>query len=200
MDNKEFLEKYCTTLQNNLTQLLRNKKIIGERLPETPDISEMWERMVETYCADAVKEIAKYPTVALGWAMYLGMGIAKYWDDDWETYSKHPNLYEHIRDIRGFDYMDEVVRGELLGLSQVKINFPDQPADNIFCTPNITPYASCEELVRSCAQMAHDQIRHEQIEPSSPLAYYTFIASVRILYLMGAAVGLRKCGYDMQKA
>lgn len=180
MDNKEFLEKYTSTLQNNLIQLLRGKGIIGERLPETPDISELWDKLVETYCADAVKEVAKYPTVALGWAMYLGMGIAKYWDDDWDTYSKHPNLYLHIRDIRGFDYMDEVVRGELLGLKEPS-------------------YSECENLVRSCSQMAHDQIRHEQIEPSSPLAYYTFIASCRILYLMGAAVGLRMCGYNMVK-
>jgi len=197
MDNKEFLEKYTSTLLSNLTQLLRSKGLVSERLPETPDISEMWDKMVETYCADAVKEIAKYPTVALGWAMYLGMGVAKYWDDDWATYSQHPNLYLHIRDIRGFDYMDEVVRGELLGLSQTLVNFPEKPADRIFTAPGKTPYAACEVLVRSCAQMAHDQIRHEQIEPSSPLAYYTFIASCRILYLIGAAVGLRHCGYNM---
>lgn len=182
MDNKEFLEKYTDTLMSNLTQLLRSKGLVGDRLPETPDISEMWDKMVEHYCADAVKEVAKYPTVALGWAMYLGMGVAKYWDEDWETYSKHPNLYLHIRDIRGFDYMDEVVRTQLYGYAPASVDF-----------------LTTENLVRSCAQMAHDQIRHEQIPPASPLAFYTFIASCRILYVIGAAVGLRKCGYNMVK-
>ncbi|MBR0037516.1 MAG: hypothetical protein IJP70_07725 [Bacteroidales bacterium] len=177
MEQTEYLQQYEKQLHENLVQLLREKDLIPKTgpLPETPDITERWDGMMGSYTADAMKEIAQYPLVSLGWAMYLGLAMAKYWDDGWEVYSKHPNLYEHLRDVRGFDYLDEVVRFDLY-------------------------HWDCEEPVRNCAQMALDQIRHEQIEPSSPLAYYVYIVSVKTLYLLGAAVGLKKLGYSMQKA
>ena len=53
----------------------------------------------------------------------------------------------------------------------------------------------CEEMVRSCSQTALDKIRREQIEPASPMAYYVYARSVKVLYLMGAAVGLAHLGY-----
>ena len=33
--------------------------------------------------ADAVPQIAEYPTVSVAWATYLGMAVAKLWDEDW---------------------------------------------------------------------------------------------------------------------
>ena len=177
MEQTEYLQKYEEQLRHNLMQLLREQDLIPQKgpLPETPDITDRWDSMVGSYSADAMKEIVQYPLVSLGWAMYLGLALARYWDEGWEVYSKHPNLYEHLRDVRGFDYLDEVVRFDLY-------------------------HWDCEEVVRNCAQMALDQIRHEQIEPSSPLAYHVYISSIRILYLLGAALGLKKLGYSMQKA
>ncbi len=177
MEQTEYLQKYEERLLKNLVMFLRGQNLLPKSgpLPETPDITERWPGMLGSYTADAMKEIVQYPLVSLGWAMYLGLALAKYWDDGWEVYAKHPNLYEHLRDVRGFDYMDEVVRFDLY-------------------------HWDCEEVVRSCAQMALDQIRHEQIEPSSPQAYYVYISSVKILYQVGAAMGLAKLGYAMHKA
>lgn len=182
MESIEYLNHYEARLEQDLLQMLQsNNELPSGPLPQTPDITEKWHDLAPVYCADAVKEIAQYPLVALGWAMYLGMGMAKYWDDDWATYSKHPNLYEHLRDVRGFDYMDEVVRENLFGMK-----------------PDTDSFVKCEELVRSCAQMANDQIRHEQIEPSTPMAFHVFARSIKVLYRFGAAVGLRKLGYKME--
>ena len=181
MQQQEYLQRYEDRLSQDIEQMLRSRNDlpIEGPLPQTPDISEQWlDRLAPSYCADAVKEIAQYPLVALGWAMYLGMAMARYWDDDWATYGQHPNLYLHLRDVRGFDYMDEVVRTDLFGYK-----------------PLTKEYDACEELVRSCAQMANDQIRHEQIEPSTPLAFHVFARSIKVLYLMGAAVGLTRLGY-----
>lgn len=186
MEQKEYLDHYEERLYADLMQMLRSKNELPQQgpLPQTPDITDLWlSSLAPSYCADAVKEIANYPLVALGWAMYVGMAMAKYWDDDWATYCQHPNLYEHLRDIRGFDYLDEVVREDLYGYKHDSKAFVD-----------------CENLVRSCAQMANDQIRHEQVEPSTPLAFHVFARSIKVLYLMGAAVGLCRQGYSMHKA
>jgi len=182
MEPIEYLDHYEARLEQDLLQMLQShNELSAGPLPQTPDIIEKWHDLAPAYCADSVKEIAQYPLVALGWAMYLGMALAKYWDDDWATYSKHPNLYEHLRDVRGFDYMDEVVREELYGLKT-----------------NTEGFTKCEDLVRSCAQMANDQIRHEQIEPSTPMAFHVFARSIKVLYRIGAAVGLRRLGYKME--
>lgn len=184
MQNLEYLDRYEERLKADLLQLLssRNELPAQSPMPQSPDITDLWlERLAPAYCADAVKEIAQYPLVALGWAMYVGLAVARYWDDDWATYSQHPNLYEHVRDIRGFDYLDEVVRTELYGLR------PATPA-----------FQAMEDLVRSCAQLAHDQIRHEQIEPSTPMAFHVFARSIKVLYVVGAALGLRRLGYKME--
>lgn len=184
MQQLEYLDHYEQRLHADLLQMLRSRNQLPQQdpLPSTPDITDLWlDRLAPDYCADAVKEIAQYPLVALGWAMYVGMAMAKYWDDDWATYSHHPNLYQHLRDVRGFDYLDEVVRTDLYGYR-----------------PDSKEFTDCEDLVRSCAQMANDQIRHEQIEPSTPLAFHVFARSIKVLYLMGAAIGLTRLGYKME--
>jgi len=189
MEQTEYLQQYEERLQQELLQMLQSQNRLPQGpLPQTPDITEKWHDLAPAYCADAVKEIAQYPLVSLGWAMYLGMAMAKYWDDDWATYNQHPNLYEHLRDVRGFDYLDEVVRGELFGLK----NEIDKKSGK-------NPYEDCENLVRSCAQMANDKIRHEQIEPSTPMAFHVYARSIKVLYLIGAAFGLRMLGYKMEK-
>ena len=172
MEQTEYLRQYEESLKQNLLQWLRNKQLLPASgpIPATPDISDRWEKLAESYIADGIQEVSKYPLVSLGWAMYLGMAMAKYWDDGWEVYCKHPNLYEHLRDVHGFDYPVEVVRFDLMKWD-------------------------CEKEVRSCSQLALDKIRHEQIEPASPMAYYVYARTVKVLYLMGAAVGLAHLGY-----
>lgn len=183
MEQLEYLNQYETRLEQELTQMLQSRNELPAQgpLPQTPDITDLWHDLAPSYCADAMKEIQKYPLVALGWAMYVGMAIARYWDDDWATYSKHPNLYEHLRDVRGFDYLDEVVRNDLYQMPM-----------------GSTEFTQCEALVRSCAQMAKDKIRHEQIEPSTPMAFHVYARSIKVLYRVGAAIGLKRLGYSMQ--
>lgn len=175
MEETKYLRQYEETLKQNLLQAMRDKGLLPQSgpIPSTPDITDRWADLAESYITDGVKEVSKYPLVSLGWAMYLGLALAKYWDEGWEVYSKHPNLYLHLRDVRGFDYMDEVVRFDLY-------------------------HWDCEEQVRSFSQMALDQIRHEQIEPASPMAYYVYARSVKVLYQMGAAMGLYHLGYKLE--
>lgn len=174
----EYLDKYEATLMQGLLHLCTDLGLLEGRLLETPDISDKWHGMAPEYVADAVKEFNQYPTVALGWAMYMGMAVARYWDEDWQIYDQLPNLYLHVRDKRGFDYLDEVVRGDILGLKA-------------------QDYTLCEDQVRTCSQFVFDQMRHEQIESGSVMAFHVFARSIKVLYKIGAAVELRRSGYNL---
>lgn len=177
---EEYINQYEQNLMQQMLRLATSMGLLEGQLLESPDITEKWDQLANSYIADAVKEIAQYPSVSLGWAMYLGMGIARFWDDAWETYSKVGNLYEYIRDRRGFDYMDEVVRGEILHLEG-------------------EDFDRMEKHVQAFAKQVLAQIRHEQIEPQSPLAYYIYVRSVTVLYKLGAAIELKTLGYKFEK-
>lgn len=174
----EYLDNYE---QNLITELVKvctqQNKLAGNVLP-SPDLDDQWETIANTYIGDAVKEIAKYPTVALGWMMYVGMAVAHYWDDDWNIYGKIPNLYEYLRDKRGFDCLDEYVRDTVLGLQGEE-------------------YDRLEDFVRICATICLTQIRRENIEPQSPMAFHVFVRSIHALYLIGTSIELYRQGYKM---
>ena len=69
--------------RDNLSTYLQGLNEVDSHLPEAPDIETLWSRVGESYLPDAMREFNEFPTVALGWAMYVGMAIAKYWDEDW---------------------------------------------------------------------------------------------------------------------
>ncbi len=104
--------------QQDLTQYLLSRGLIDEILPTTPDIADKWQQIAEAYLPDGIREFALYPTAALGWMMYIGMAIAKYWDEDWELYNKVDNLYLYLRDRIDYDHMDEYILQKVLLLSE----------------------------------------------------------------------------------
>ena len=101
-------------LHKDLHQFLQSMKEIDARLPECPDVEELWEQIAQAYLPDGIREFNAYPMASLGWMMYIGMAVAKYWDTEWEIYSKLPDIYAYIRDKRGYDCMDEYIREEIL--------------------------------------------------------------------------------------
>ncbi|MCQ2212206.1 MAG: hypothetical protein MJZ36_01055 [Bacteroidaceae bacterium] len=180
MEQKEYLDSYESALMQHMLKMLTSMQLLDGKLLESADITDKWDEVAPAYVADSVKEIADYPSVALGWAMYLGMAVARYWDEEWSTYGCVPNLYEYLRDKRGYDYMDEVVRGEVLLLKGEE-------------------YDRMETVVQGCAQQVLAKIRHEQIEPQSPLAFHVYARSIRVLYLIGASVELKALGYKWEE-
>lgn len=175
-----YLDNYEKELMQHLLKMLTSMQLLDGQLLESPDITEKWETLLPAYIQDAIPEITKYPSVSLGWAMYLGMAVARYWDEDWSTYGSKEDLYEQIRDIRGFDYMDEVIRGNILHLEG-------------------EGFDQMEKNVQSCAQQTLARIRHEQIEPQSPMAFHVYVRSIKVLYQLGAAIELKALGYKFEK-
>ena len=174
------MTKFELQIQQDLHHYLMMMEKVEERLPDAPDIEEKWEQLAQEYLPDGIREFGAYPTVSLGWMMYVGMAVAQMWDEDWQKYSALENIYTHLRDQRGYDNMDEYIREDVLKLSTDE-------------------YASIEKIVAECASRTHSQLRHANLEPGTKAAFQAYILCLHQLYLMGAAVQLKALGYRMTK-
>lgn len=117
MESKQDINDFEQALRTDLHQYLLSLDKVDERLPEAPDIEGLWPKIGESYLPDGMREFADYPTVSLGWMMFLGMAIAKYWDTDWELYSKVADLYHYLRDQRDYDHLDDHICEKVLLLA-----------------------------------------------------------------------------------
>lgn len=167
--------------KEDLHQFLLNVRMIDERLPEVSDLEELWPGIAKSYMPDAIREFnGAYPRVALGWMMYIGMALAKYWDVEWTTYSKVTDLYAYLRDRIDFDHMDDYICNNVLCLDKNS----RKPIDNV---------------VGECASRTYSKLCHMRLESGSKEAFLTFVAALHQMYLMGIAVELHELGYHMTK-
>ncbi len=175
--NKKNIEEI---FKNDLHQYLTYIKRVDERLPEAPDIEGLWPKIGESYLPDAMREFDKYPTVSFGWIMFVGMAIAKYWDEDWELYSKVEDLYKYLRESIDFDHMDDYICGKVLLLDEDDSN-------------------ALSLVVAECASRTHNLLIHQGLQPGSEEAFRGFVAALHQMYLMGVAIELKALGYHMTK-
>lgn len=178
----DLLNKYEEQLRQTLVERLSERKLLEGRLLEVEELNEKWHDAAPSYMADAVPEIAKYPLVAIAWAMYEGMGIAALWDKEWKRYENVEDIHKMLTEPRGFDCMDEYITEILL------------------TTPLGTPEADkLEDMVRSTAEIAHMLIRKEQVEAQSVMAFHVFARTTKVMFEVGVAVQLRRMGYNYVK-
>ena len=176
----EYLDRFERKLEEDLLRLCTSYKMLDGVLLESDDINEHWNKLAPEYVADAVGEIANYPVVSVSWAAYLGMAVACAWDTDWVTYVKAP--YQAYYGEQGFDDMDEHIVCDLL-----EYPLDSQEAQDI------------EAMLRRCGQHAVSLIRHEGIEPQSPMAFHVFARAVKAMFRIGAALELKQLGYKFEK-
>lgn len=173
--NKNKLEQL---FNQDLHQYLVSIGKVDERFPEAPDLEELWPKLAESYLPDGIREFAHYPTVSLGWMMFLGMAVAKYWDNDWPLYSKVDNLYLYLRDRIDFDHMDDYICEKVLLLD----------ADS---------HQKVAEIVAECASRTDNLLCHQHLEAGTPEAFKGYMAALHQMYLMGVAMELKRLGYRM---
>lgn len=167
-------------IEQDLHQYLTGLGVLDERMPECVDIEDKWENIANAYLPDGVREFNDYPMVSLGWIMFVGMALAKYWDEDWAKYCLLDCLYENLRDARGYDYMDEYILEDVLKL--------DAAAQE-----------KTGRIVQECAARLDNVLRHASVEPGTKAAFDMYVACLHQLYIMGAAVQLNAMGYHMVK-
>ena len=174
------MEKFEDRLKQILLQYLRQENVVGERFPICPDVEDKWQELLQAYLPDGVREFNEYPMVSLGWVMFIGMAMAKFWDEDWEVYGalNTLSLYEGLRNKRGFDEMDEYILEDVLKLDE----------------------EGCKKMtdtVVECASITNTLLRKEDVEPGTKEALQAYLDSIHQMYLMGMAVQLNAMGYKM---
>lgn len=180
MEKENKTKHYEEYFHNDLYHYLLSLALIDSHFPEAPDIEDCWAKIGESYMPDAMREFNKYPTVALGWIMYVGMAVAEYWDQDFELYSKVPDLYKYLRDRNGYDNMDTYISEKVLLLDEHGVN-------------------NLRRIIGECASRTYNSLLHSGAEPGSADAFYAFIAALHEMYIMGSAIQLKRMGYHMTK-
>ena len=175
-----FLNRFEEKMQNELLRLCTSRGMLSGTLLATDDVDDRWNVLAPEYVADAVGQIADYPTVSVAWAGYLGLAVAHGWDSNWEACVR--TEYRQYYGTQGFDDMDEHIVQQVLGLS-----LESKEAKEL------------EAMLRSCAQTAVTLIRREQIEPQSPMAFHVFARAIKVMYRIGAALELKRLGYKFEE-
>ena len=103
MEEKElgYLDDFEARLTDGLLRLCTSFGMLDGMLLESEDINAKWKEFAPEYMADAVPNIREFPEAAIGWAGYIGLATAKWWDGP-----------------RGFDDMDEHIMENILGLER----------------------------------------------------------------------------------
>lgn len=178
--NTLYLDQFEGKILNELLKLCKSYNVLEAQLLYTDDFDEIWKSYAPEYVADAMKEIKEYPSVALAWAAYLGMGVANSWDKDFEAFRKAS--YQSYYGSRGFDDMDEHIIQDLVGYP---LNSPE--ANRI------------TQIMQGCAHLTENLIRHEHIEPRSEMAFHVYARAIKALFKIGVSLELKRLGYKFEK-
>ena len=178
----DLLNRYEESLRKSLIDYLTEHKWLDGELLTVEELNDKWRMSAASYMADAVPEIAKYPLVAIAWAMYEGMGAAVLWDKEWKRYEATADLHKMFTSPRGFDCMDEYITEVLLALP-----LGSAEAEKI------------ENMVRGTAERAQMLIRKEAVEAQSVMAFHVFARTTKVMFEVGVAVALKRLGYSYVK-
>ena len=80
-------DRFEASLRRELIKLCTEYEMMNGQLLHSDDIDAKWDEFARDYMIDAVHEFNAYPEASLAWAAFLGMGVARHWDEDWRSHS-----------------------------------------------------------------------------------------------------------------
>lgn len=178
--NIEYLDNFEAHLLEDMIRVCTSFGMLDGTLLESDDINAKWKEFAPEYMADAVPNINDFPEAAIGWAGYIGLAVAKWWDEDWGRH--HNAAYLSLHGERGFDDMDDHIMKDIIGYE-----------------PSSAEAGVITKTIFCCTQKAIDAIRHENIEGQTVMAFHTFARAARAMFKTGAAIELKREGYRYQK-
>lgn len=181
MSHPQFYSAFTDNLTKVLLQQATQEGLLAGQLLTTDDFDAKWNQIAPEYMADAVPEVHQYPSVAVAWAAYVGMGVAMLWDTEWEKHTYANDTYTLFRNPRGFDAMDEYIMAEIMGIAVES-----------------TDFGKVEDFLRNAAHTAMTMIRKENFPPDSIEAYRIFSDAVTVMFKLGASMCLYGRGYSYQ--
>ena len=72
----EFLNSFTEKLSDTLVKQCTADKMLDGKMLLVEELNEKWRTSAPEYMVDAVPQIAEYPSAAIAWACYVGMGAA----------------------------------------------------------------------------------------------------------------------------
>ena len=178
----EFLNSFTEKLSDTLVKQCTADKMLDGKMLLVEELNEKWRTSAPEYMVDAVPQIAEYPSAAIAWACYVGMGAAVLWDKSWGDYKDTEDWYTLMAKPRGFDALDEYVVECLVGY---KLDSEENQ--------------KLESTIRKCAHTAQTMIRKEGIEPQSVMAFHLFARVVKVFFELGVSLELYHRGYKYVK-
>ena len=178
----EFLNSFTEKLSDTLVKQCTADKMLDGKMLLVEELNEKWRTSAPEYMVDAVPQIAEYPSAAIAWACYVGMGAAVLWDKSWGDYKDTEDWYTLMAKPRGFDALDEYVIECLVGY---KLDSEENQ--------------KLESTIRKCAHTAQTMIRKEGIEPQSVMAFHVFARTTKVMFELGVSVELKRLGYNYVK-
>lgn len=178
MTNEE-LESFEKGLQEELMKLAKSFGMLGSFFLETEDIDVKWKEFAPEYLAEAVKNVNDYPEFAVACAAYAGMATAHWWDEDWGRH--HSSKFADLLGPRGFDDMDDYIVTRIMG-------FPLDSAEA----------GTMKSTIELLSQQTWAYIRRSGVERATADAYAALARACRALFRVGAAMELKRLGYNYQ--
>lgn len=178
----EFLNGFAEKLSEALVGQCTSDGMLDGKMLMVDELNEKWRSSAPEYMAAAVPQIAEYPSAAIAWACYVGMGAAVLWDKSWGDYKDVDDWYSLMASPRGFDCLDEYVTECLVGYHL-----------------DSAEAAKIETVIRNCAHTALTMIRKEGVEPQSAMAFHVFARAVKVFFELGVSLELRHRGYKYVK-
>ena len=89
----EFLNSFTEKLSDTLVKQCTADKMLDGKMLLVEELNEKWRTSAPEYMVDAVPQIAEYPSAAIAWACYVGMGSAVLWDKSWGDYKDTEDWY-----------------------------------------------------------------------------------------------------------
>ncbi|MFI3240755.1 MAG: hypothetical protein R3Y22_09280 [Bacteroidales bacterium] len=182
------LEALTRKMQHEIIAIASQRGLLAGELYIVDELTAKWKTSAPEYMADAVPEIKDYPTVAIAWACYYGMGAAAMWDIAWDEAKGIKDLYVYMRSKRGFDAMDEYIMEELMLLNE--------NSENTEIAENAKKLTS---TIQDFAALALTMIRKEGLEAQSAQAFYMFAEVVKLFFSVGVSLELFRRGYKYHK-
>ena len=184
MEEKDlaFLNSFTEKLSDTLVKQCTADGMLDGKMLMVEELNEKGRTSAPEYMVDAVPQIAEYPSAAIAWACYVGMGAAVLWDKSWGEYKDTEDWYSLMAKPRGFDCLDEYVIECLVGYAL------DSEENQ-----------KLESVIRKCANTAQTMIRKEGIEPQSVMAFHLFARVVRVFFELGVSLELHHRGYKYVK-
>lgn len=182
MDSNDikYYDEFEHGLLRDMLRFCTSAGMLDGDLLQSDDVEGKWKEFAPEYLADALPQMNEYPEVAFGWAGYIGMAVAEWWDKDWKKHCK--DGYRTLYGKRGFDDIDDHIVEDILGYGHGSLEAK-----------------ALAGVMFSCARMAMDRIRHEQVESQTEKAFHVIARSMRTMFRIGAAIRLYKLGYSLHK-